>query len=158
MLTEKQHSQKSGFTLIEIMIVLLIIGVLTSIALPGFTKVRRAANTRAFANDMKALMYAAECYELETGYYLPETTPGVFPAELEGYYSDVVFESETAIGGNWSIVFAGEEIWSGIGVVNPNMGIDHLELIDQTIDDGNLNTGVFREISEGNYFYVLEEF
>ncbi|MCH6255265.1 type II secretion system GspH family protein [Puniceicoccaceae bacterium K14] len=157
MINEKHYSQKSGFTLIEIMIVLLMIGVLASVALPGFAKVRRAATTRAFSNDIKALIYAAECYELETGYWLPHTNPGVFPAELDGYYSEVVFESPTSVGGNWAIEFDGNEIWSGLGIVNPTLGPDYLELIDQTIDDGNLNTGQFRQISAGKYFYVLEE-
>lgn len=95
---------------------------------------------------------------METGYWIPATTPGVFPPELDGYFSKTVFETESAIGGQWTTTFGEDPVYSGFGIINPTVDEDHLVMIDQTIDDGNLNTGTFRKVGAGNYYYILEEY
>ena len=49
------HVRRKGFTLVEIMIVVVIIGLLASMAIPGFQKVRLASQDKAVLNNARQL-------------------------------------------------------------------------------------------------------
>ena len=56
-----------GFTLVEIMIVVVIIGLLAAMAIPAFQKVRQASQDKAVLNNARQLSAAADQYYLEYG-------------------------------------------------------------------------------------------
>jgi type IV pilus assembly protein PilA len=56
-----------GFTLVEIMIVVVIIGLLAAMAIPAFQKVRTASQDKAVLNNARQLGAAADQYFLEHG-------------------------------------------------------------------------------------------
>ena len=56
-----------GFTLVEIMIVVVIIGLLAAMAIPAFQKVRSSSQDKAVLNNMRQLGAAADQYFLEFG-------------------------------------------------------------------------------------------
>ncbi|MDO8541893.1 MAG: prepilin-type N-terminal cleavage/methylation domain-containing protein [Opitutaceae bacterium] len=58
---------RQAFTLIEIMIVVVIIGLLAAIAIPGFQKVRTASQDKAVLNNARQLASAADQYMMEHG-------------------------------------------------------------------------------------------
>jgi prepilin-type N-terminal cleavage/methylation domain-containing protein len=60
----KQYGQ-SGFTLVEIMIVVAIIGLLAAIAIPNFVKARNTAQANACINNMKQIDGAIDLFALE---------------------------------------------------------------------------------------------
>ena len=62
----KQINSK-GFTLVEIMIVVVIIGLLAAMAIPAFQKVRTASQDKAVTNNMRQLGAAADQFFLENG-------------------------------------------------------------------------------------------
>src|SRR5438045_9672866 len=56
-----------GFTLVEIMIVVVIIGLLAAMAIPAFQKVRQSSQDKAVLNNCRQLSAAADQYFLENG-------------------------------------------------------------------------------------------
>ena len=60
-------SSRKGFTLVEIMIVVVIIGLLAAMAIPAFQKVRTSSQDKSVTNNMRQLAAAADQYFLEQG-------------------------------------------------------------------------------------------
>ena len=64
---KKFQSKTKGFTLVEIMIVVVIIGLLAAMAIPAFQKVRESSQNKAVLNNARQLSAAADQYFLENG-------------------------------------------------------------------------------------------
>jgi type IV pilus assembly protein PilA len=61
------NSSAKGFTLVEIMIVVVIIGLLAAMAIPAFQKVRTSSQDKTVLNNARQLSAAADQYYLENG-------------------------------------------------------------------------------------------
>ena len=59
--------RKAGFTLVEIMIVVAIIGLLAAIAIPNFVKARQTAQANACINNLRIIDAAKQQWGLERG-------------------------------------------------------------------------------------------
>src|SRR5271169_857179 len=60
-----RNVKKAGFTLVEIMIVVAIIGLLAAIAIPNFVKARSTSQQNACINNLRQMDGAMEQYALE---------------------------------------------------------------------------------------------
>ena len=63
----KINNKNAGFTLVEIMIVVVIIGLLAAMAIPAFQKVRTSSQDKAVLNNARQLSAGADQYYLENG-------------------------------------------------------------------------------------------
>jgi len=60
--------KNQGFTLVEIMIVVVIIGLLAAMAIPAFQKVRANSREKTIENNIRQIGQAADQYFLEGGF------------------------------------------------------------------------------------------
>ncbi len=108
---------RQGFTLIELMIVIAIIGVLAAIAVPNFQAARQRANVRACYANQKTIAGAIEMYNLDFNQSLT-TLDGTLLTKLktEGYLQSVPNDpgkgqtntyALIAVDGNWGLSCVG---------------------------------------------------
>ena len=66
-------SNKAGFTLVEIMIVVAIIGLLAAIAIPNFVRARQTSQTNACLNNLRQIDGSKQQWALENGKVATDT-------------------------------------------------------------------------------------
>jgi prepilin-type N-terminal cleavage/methylation domain-containing protein len=76
--TQLRRVPSSGFTLVEIMVVVAIIGLLTSIAIPNFARARTDTQRKVCIQQLKQIETAKQLWGLETG-----KTAGDTPTQAE---------------------------------------------------------------------------
>ncbi len=75
-------SRPAGFTLVEIMIVVAIIGLLAAIAIPNFLRARSTAQQNACINNLRQIDGAVQQWALESG---AGPSDSVTPADIRPY-------------------------------------------------------------------------
>jgi prepilin-type N-terminal cleavage/methylation domain-containing protein len=145
-----------GFSLVEIMTVVAVIGLLTAMVMPALARARRAARVAALANNFRSAVTAIELYSIENGGYPAETPAGQAPAGIEGYVSRLEWDQPTPGGGQWDWEADRDGVRAALIVRGIALQTEDLEAVDRRLDDGNLDTGAFRAGPTNSCTYVIE--
>ena len=92
-----KQNRKSGFTLVEIMIVVAIIGLLAAIAVPSFLSARKKSQQKACLNNLRQISGAIDQYKLDNA----NSTPTL--ANLVGATAYIKATPVCPAGGTYSI-------------------------------------------------------
>jgi prepilin-type N-terminal cleavage/methylation domain-containing protein len=155
-----------GFSLLEIMIVVAIIGVLATIAVPSYMRAQRQAVMGKVANDMRVYAEAVDLYNTETSSY-PADTTGTFPQELKDrkYIKPKVYQRYDAgtsipmVGGNYDWDYGVSASYeAGIVLANLSNGDPDLLLIIDDFFEGDANLNAGKVFTDGDHLvYVIEK-
>jgi prepilin-type N-terminal cleavage/methylation domain-containing protein len=146
-----------GFTLLELMVVVAVVGILSGLGLPAFTENKRQAFVAATAQDLRNFSSAFYAYLADDENFPIDVPHGVIPAGMEELLLADVFTVETRLGGNYNWEGPNFYDYAGISITNHTAPVEDFERLDRMLDDGNLSTGRFRITPNGRYTYILEE-
>ncbi|MEM9347970.1 MAG: prepilin-type N-terminal cleavage/methylation domain-containing protein [Planctomycetota bacterium] len=148
-----------GFSLIELVIVVVIIGILSAIALPRISRGSEGAGINAFVSEINTFAMLMDQYQIETGSMVADSATGVIPVELKDYLDANSWSGGTPLGGEWDVESNDSGVTLAVGVHYQNgfANIYGLKQVDTIIDDGDLTTGAFRFIGARRYYLVLQE-
>jgi prepilin-type N-terminal cleavage/methylation domain-containing protein len=76
---------RKGFTFVELMMVVTIIGILAAIAIPKFRDLQRRATATQIVGDFDVVRHAAMTFLTDSGYFPPESGPGQMSKSMQGY-------------------------------------------------------------------------
>lgn len=157
--------QASGFTLVEIMVVVTIISFLVMAAVPAFQKIQRKARSSAVASDLRVFETAFQIYAAERGGFPAAADPGVTPPEMTGRLQESAWLKVSPIGGRYaweanqvfgSVLCKAAISISTAGNATLTTDADQLEELDRMMDDGNLSTGNLIYGGVGALVWIME--
>jgi type IV pilus assembly protein PilA len=95
-LIARRREQEEGFTLIELMVVVLIIAILIAIAIPTFLGARQRAQNRAVQSNLRNGLTAAKTMFTDNESYL-DTSVAVTIADLTAIEPSLTFQSALSL-------------------------------------------------------------
>jgi type IV pilus assembly protein PilA len=153
--------ESRGFSLVEVLVVIAIIGILVSIAVPNYLSYRTRGQFTRTASDLRTIARGFRLYSVDNpdpanGSY-PNDTHRVLPPGLEHYVNIALFTAETPLGGYYNWEGPDNYPYAGVAIENPEAGDETLAQVDDVIDDGDLASGTFRKTPNGRYTLILWE-
>jgi prepilin-type N-terminal cleavage/methylation domain-containing protein len=165
--TSIARADHGGFTLVEIMIVVAIIGLLCAIAIPGISNARTMSQRVYLTEEIKDTAEAFEMYEADHNGMLPLQSPGssmvistagVVPPGMSVYMPKNSHWTNGSYG-TWYWIYWPQAVpgyQAMIYLYNPQMTDADIAFFDQKLDDGNPNTGSIIEYGSGTLVDLIQ--
>lgn len=154
-MSSRPHRTTSGFTLLEIMVAVVIIGLLATLSIPIFTQLRERSVRTVMANELRLAAAALNNYAFEKGDWPPDGAGG-WPTEIIDYLPQSErWNGPTPIGGKWAWVREADALSASIQVNDFTAPLDQIASLDRVIDNGELSTGNLRVVGT-SLVYLFE--
>ena len=148
----QSHYLKKGFTLVEIMVVVVIIGILATFLIPATNKSNEKTHSTTLLNDLNKYSDAFEFYNTEHGQWPPNAGFNQIPVGMEDYLPGNYTNSSGPPGTGY--------MWKGnkatLRLKKPIATVAIMLEIDKKIDDGDLSTGRLQKKGSKDYELILE--
>ncbi len=86
-----RYKSRKGFTLVEILIVVIILGILAAIVIPQFTSASQDARRSSLASTVQSMRSQIELYKLQHGDNLPDLVTNWEPLTKTSTYAGTTF-------------------------------------------------------------------
>lgn len=156
--------EQKGYTLVEMMVVVVLIGLLAAAGLPGYRQITMRSKVTATVNDLRQFSTVLQTYATQNGRWPADAEPQLAPSELADNLPRT-FVGRTPIGGVYKWNFGdnamGIPAKAAICIVTVDTNkldddIALLELLDSQLDDGNLTEGMV-QVNAGSLVYIIEK-
>ena len=153
-----------AFTLVEIMVVVVIIGLLAAMGLPALRRVTLRSKASAVQNDLRTFSTAFITFNLQNGHWPANGAPREIPAEIGNALTNN-FTLKSPIGGyyKWNYDVSADGITAKAAIIiqsdtdSPVSDDAELRLlIDRQMDDGALDAGNIQVGSTASLVYIIE--
>lgn len=157
----------AGVSLIELMVVVAIISMIITMAVPAYQRVQRKARASALANDFRVFAAVFQTYAHENGVWPDEAPAGVIPNGVtsEELQTNAWTLPTSAVGGHFDWengqLHNGVRYTAAIAIADTAdapllVDLELFQEIDEALDDGNLATGSFILGDNNCPLYILE--
>lgn len=159
------HHRLRAFTLVEVMVVVVIIGLLAAAALPTYRHITMRSKATSLENDLRQFSTAFITYNLQNGRWPADGDPQTAPPELANSLPPT-FTAKAPIGGvyKWNFDVPADGIACKAALIvqtapgNPvSDDVDQLLMIDKQMDDGDLTTGLMQVGSTNSLVFIIEK-
>lgn len=150
--------RRSAFTLLEIIVVIIVIGILAAMVVPRYVSARQDTAISATAEDLRAIENAVSMYYAKYGAYPRDVNRTEVVSVLEPFFKDEnPFSKIAPIGGKYD--YEGPPNWSPVQIsVRSEISTNHSEAVaielDRYMDNGDLRTGSIRRDGDRTYYIV----